>query len=949
MDNIIIKIDGDPSGLKPIVEAMQAIGQLTDEQAEKFNAINASYVERQKLIKAESAAAGESADQVERMAAGMQDASKAIAGGAAKESVENIKRIGTEAGQAAAKQVSLRSEINKTINSLAEMRVEGKQGTAQYKAMEAEVAELKRTMMETRGAVGSLAHEFGGLRAASEAIHGLSASMEVGVGISSMFAGGNEKVEKEIQSMMGVMMIANGLQEASNMLKADSILRLKAEAMWENVLTKAKWLEVEATAAEQVATAGWIGLAVAGVAAVVYGIYELISTEKKHEEEQRKIKENIEDTNIALESQKKIYEELGLATTELDKALEINEGKKLANERAELARERKKGVWNNLKQQFVAEMLAMGVYDLRSEKEQEQDKKSEQQEQEHQNRLKFLETKAADEEAALSRDQFERIIKNTKNGFERELSLYQWSRQQERIELVKKGGDLAQQKQFDIQTNKEAAEMIRKNTLKNEAATIEARLALIKKGGDDERKLQVQLAGNKNRSVQTDPNASVEEKKKAAAEFTQTTKDINTKYYAEINKQIQDEQKRQLQTDIQNAETKRAYEIKGSQEDLALMNEINAKKLELANVGRQMSSDEEEAWQAKQTLEDQQYLASVAEAQNRANQAALQQLAANRLKQLQLQKEFHKSQAQIDKMYEEEQKQHPDENSAQVYEAVAIKLQKQKSLEKQAIEESIKLAKQASDEIFATENENRNRRYNLEIERLQKQSSFELDNHNLTQAQKIAIGKKYDKEIAAIKLQQWKADQKSKEEQAIINGALAITNILATMNWADFGIGQAIAIAAATASTIASVGTIAGQKPPQFAKGTPKGTPDTPAGFKWVGEQGPELINDKGGYRVIPHEASMKIAEIASGFGVPSISNFASSYGAPYIDDAAKGLNGAKVVPVPVINEDSLSDKIAKKIGEQTRPIIQFDKTGFKMHLVSDGMKRTVLNNKFKT
>ena len=50
----------------------------------------------------------------------------------------------------------------------------------------------------------------------------------------------------------------------------------------------------------------------------------------------------------------------------------------------------------------------------------------------------------------------------------------------------------------------------------------------------------------------------------------------------------------------------------------------------------------------------------------------------------------------------------------------------------------------------------------------------------------------------------------------------------------------------------AQIGAIASQPIPQFAKGTK----NAPAGFKWVGENGAELVYDNGGYPIITHSES---------------------------------------------------------------------------------------------
>lgn len=84
---------------------------------------------------------------------------------------------------------------------------------------------------------------------------------------------------------------------------------------------------------------------------------------------------------------------------------------------------------------------------------------------------------------------------------------------------------------------------------------------------------------------------------------------------------------------------------------------------------------------------------------------------------------------------------------------------------------------------------------------------------------------------------------------ATINTAEAVTNALAKEDFVSailYGVMGA-----------AQIATIAAQPIPQFAKGTK----NAPSGFKWVGEEGPELIHDGGGYPIITHRESMKILE----------------------------------------------------------------------------------------
>ena len=259
---------------------------------------------------------------------------------------------------------------------------------------------------------------------------------------------------------------------------------------------------------------------------------------------------------------------------------------------------------------------------------------------------------------------------------------------------------------------------------------------------------------------------------------------------------------------------------------------------------------------------------------------------------------------------------------------------------------AIKVAQQASDAIFAAANAARNAKFNAELSGLEKQSQAELNNHNLTATQKAAIEKKFHAQEAAIKLKQWKADQKSKEIQAGINGALAIANILATMPWSDFGVGQAIAIAMSVATTAIQVATIASAKPPQFAKGTPKGMPDAPPGLIWVGEKGPELMYNKGAGRVITNADSMKLMEK---YDIPAMPNYTTTLNTPVLQDGLRQLMGSEYANSTAIDYDKLGHVIAEKLKANPQTHLHFDKTGFAMHLVKQGNKVTSLNNRYSS
>ena len=158
----------------------------------------------------------------------------------------------------------------------------------------------------------------------------------------------------------------------------------------------------------------------------------------------------------------------------------------------------------------------------------------------------------------------------------------------------------------------------------------------------------------------------------------------------------------------------------------------------------------------------------------------------------------------------------PKTQGKTVKEEIAERIDK----EKQIADATIQIAKETSDTIFTILNQRRNDDFNAKINDLERAKNVELSNKNLTENQKARIEERYQKKIADQKRKQAEENKKAAILQAVINGALAITNILATMNWSTFGIAQAIAIGTTIATTAAQIAVISAQRIPQFAKGT---------------------------------------------------------------------------------------------------------------------------------
>ena len=122
---------------------------------------------------------------------------------------------------------------------------------------------------------------------------------------------------------------------------------------------------------------------------------------------------------------------------------------------------------------------------------------------------------------------------------------------------------------------------------------------------------------------------------------------------------------------------------------------------------------------------------------------------------------------------------------------------------------------------------------------------------------------------------------------------------------------------------------------PAFAKGT-KGSKVTPHGFKLVGEEGPELIYDNGGKKVI---TSSDTAKILAAYNIPTMPNVREIKNEK--SDNAIGY------AVPAIDYDLLGQAISDNIAKHPKVVMNVDKNGLQIHTMQHNVKRQILNSKY--
>jgi len=255
-----------------------------------------------------------------------------------------------------------------------------------------------------------------------------------------------------------------------------------------------------------------------------------------------------------------------------------------------------------------------------------------------------------------------------------------------------------------------------------------------------------------------------------------------------------------------------------------------------------------------------------------------------------------------------------DEIKAEIEEREAMQL---------AIKEtSIQIAQQTADAIFQIVNTNRNNEFNAQIQDLNTLRDRELANKELSEGQKARIEERYQRQIAAIKTKQAQADKQAAIVQATINGALAITKILATLGGA-LNPAAIASIIATVASTATQIAIIASTKIPKFAKGT-----------EFVQGSGTETSDSvpamlSRGERVIDAKTNKLLKGIPNKM-LPQL----------LIPDIASTVNGSN------FDYNKMAKVFSKELANNPALMVNFDKSGFNTFIKQGVTVSQIKNNR---
>jgi len=254
---------------------------------------------------------------------------------------------------------------------------------------------------------------------------------------------------------------------------------------------------------------------------------------------------------------------------------------------------------------------------------------------------------------------------------------------------------------------------------------------------------------------------------------------------------------------------------------------------------------------------------------------------------------------------------------------------------------AISSAQTISNTIFTINQQNRDAETASILESLSMRKDAELANKNLTDAQRLQIEERYQQQEAEIKTRAWEGQKQAATMQAIINGALAIGNILATVPGGPLNPATIASLAAAAIATGAQIAVIQNAQPPKFADGGMVGGQLHSSGGTLIeAERGEYVINRQSTSDYLP---SLKV--LNSGEVEPTFANNILTALANGTFDLAAQFQTKQSASSDGINYDKLDRIMAK---HKSNLNVNIDEQGLTTFLLKENSRVEFRNKKMR-
>lgn len=175
-----------------------------------------------------------------------------------------------EKTRAGSKRLSM--QLRELQDSMARMRLEGKQDTEEYRKMAQQAALLSDTLADLNTQTKILSNDDANLQGFMSGVSGLAGLFTTATGALSLFASENENLARIQTRVQSVMAITMGLQQVFNTLNKDSAFRLVTVVKMKNLLTAANTRLAVALGISTGAAQALMATLTLGLSAVITGL-----------------------------------------------------------------------------------------------------------------------------------------------------------------------------------------------------------------------------------------------------------------------------------------------------------------------------------------------------------------------------------------------------------------------------------------------------------------------------------------------------------------------------------------------------------------------------------------------------------------------------------------------------------------------------------------------------
>lgn len=193
-------------------------------------------------------------------------------------------------------------QLRELQDSMARLRLEGKQDTEEYRKMAQQAALLSDTLADLNTQTKILSNDDANLQGFMSGVSGLAGLFTTATGALSLFASENENLAKIQTRVQSVMAITMGLQQVFNTLNKDSAFRLVTVVKMKNLLTAANTRLAVALGISTGAAQALMATLTLGLSAVITGLvvaWDRYSTAQEKAAEKAKERVKIESDGRA--------------------------------------------------------------------------------------------------------------------------------------------------------------------------------------------------------------------------------------------------------------------------------------------------------------------------------------------------------------------------------------------------------------------------------------------------------------------------------------------------------------------------------------------------------------------------------------------------------------------------------------------------------------------------